>query len=90
MLAEVSHPSVGVGIELGWADASNVPIILLRQKGARISSALTAVSTKGIAYSDSQDLIAQLTDHLAQIKEEMGPARVELATSAKSGRRHSH
>jgi len=37
MVAEVSWPSTGLGIELGWADMHKIPIVFLYRKGAIIS-----------------------------------------------------
>lgn len=37
MVAEVSWPSTGLGIELGWADMYKIPIVFLHRKGAIIS-----------------------------------------------------
>lgn len=56
VLAEVSHPSTGVGIELGWADSYQVPIIFLHRTGAILSGSLSAVSTKFLSYSSPEDL----------------------------------
>jgi hypothetical protein len=59
ILAEVSLPSYGVGIELGWADAFGIPILCLYKKGTKISSALKVVSNNFLEYQDlNKDLDA--------------------------------
>jgi len=60
VLAEVSHPSTGQGIELGWADTSNVPIICFYRKGSAISGALRFVTQDFFEYTTTDDMIEQL------------------------------
>jgi hypothetical protein len=57
VLAEVSYPSTGQGIELGWADAANVPIICFYRTGAKISSALRFISGTIVEYDTIDDMI---------------------------------
>jgi nucleoside 2-deoxyribosyltransferase len=40
VLAEVSFPSTGQGIELGWANAAGVPIVCVHKTDAKPSGAL--------------------------------------------------
>ena len=35
IIAEVSLPATGQGIELGWADYAKIPILCIYEKGAR-------------------------------------------------------
>lgn len=57
VIAEVSFPSTGQGIELGWANLSNVPIVCVYKENSKYSGALTVVSEKFITYQNEQDLI---------------------------------
>ncbi|MEK7615477.1 MAG: hypothetical protein AAB431_03790 [Patescibacteria group bacterium] len=57
VIAEVSQPSTGMGIELGWADAFNVPIACLHKKGSPISKSLSTISTMIFEYTDTDDMI---------------------------------
>lgn len=66
VIAEVSHPSVGQGIELGWADMLEVPIVCVYQKGSKISSALKVVSSHFIEYETPTDMIKKLEDFFKQ------------------------
>lgn len=59
VLAEVSLPSTGQGIELGWANDAGVNIVCFYQKGTKPSGALRFISKTFIEYSDSDALIAQ-------------------------------
>jgi hypothetical protein len=64
VLAEVSFPSLGQGIELGWADIESVKIVCAYKDGAKISDSLKMVSKDFFTYKDSDDLIAKLTQYL--------------------------
>jgi hypothetical protein len=62
VIAEVSFPSTGVGIELGWANAQNIKIICVYKTGSKFSSSLKAVSKYFIEYSSPEDLIKKLEE----------------------------
>lgn len=64
LLAEVSQPSTGQGIELGWADTFNTPIICFYRAGSEPSNSLRFVSNSFIEYSSSEDMVKQLSDYL--------------------------
>lgn len=56
MVAEVSYPSTGLGIELGWASLYDIPIICFYKKGLKPSSSLSVITNKFIEYKNIQDL----------------------------------
>lgn len=60
ILAEVSHPSTGQGIELGWAHKLAKRIVCVYKQGTKPSSSLKFVSQEMIEYKDSEDLIRKL------------------------------
>jgi hypothetical protein len=60
LLAEISYPSTGQGIELGWADLCDLPIIYLIKKNINISESIKLISKKGVCY-----------DQLTQTKEQI-------------------
>lgn len=60
VIAEVSLPATGQGIELGWADALGIPIICLYKEGAHISQSLNLVSKSIISYKDTQDMLEEI------------------------------
>lgn len=64
ILAEISYPSTGQGIELGWADLNHIPIVCAYKTGAKISSSLTVVSHDFIEYGSAIDLITKLGEYL--------------------------
>jgi len=64
IIAEVSHPSTGVGIELGWADKDKKRIILTYKKGSIISKSVNTVSDEMIEYEGEEDLIEKISNTL--------------------------
>lgn len=60
IIAEVSYPSTGMGIELGWANIANRQIICLYYNLANPSSSLQYVANAIIAYNDVIDLIKKI------------------------------
>lgn len=57
-LAEASQPSKGLGIELGWADQFDVPILCVYRSGSNPSGSLKAVTDNIEVYESSEDLIS--------------------------------
>ena len=66
VIADVSHPSTGMGIELGWANVQNVPIVCIYEKGSTPSSALTYICDKFLMYTDHENMIEDITGVLKQ------------------------
>lgn len=64
VLAEVSIPATGQGIELGWANVFNIPIVCFYKTGTIPAGSLRVITDKIIEYSDSNDLINKLTMEL--------------------------
>ena len=62
--AEVTNPSLGVGAELERAAASNIPIILLHEKNARVSRLIRGIPTirKIIEYSSEEEALKSLAE----------------------------
>lgn len=61
VLAEVSYPSTGQGIELGWASIMSIPIICIYNENKKYSPALHYVSNQFIAYKNKTDMIEKIT-----------------------------
>ena len=66
VIAEVSFPATGQGIELGWADSFNIPIICLYKEEVKPSESLKVVTKTIIPYSDTTDLIKKIEVLLSQ------------------------
>ena len=67
ILAEVSIPSTGQGIELGWANTKNIHIICIYKKGAKFSDSLKSVSKVFIEYETEENMIEKLIEYLPKI-----------------------
>ncbi len=70
MIAEVSFPSTGLGIEIGWADFLEIPIIFIYKSGSKISGSLKLMKGKFIEYSDGEDLKRKLKKEI-EIKQRL-------------------
>lgn len=64
MIAEVSYPSTGLGIELGWANLYNVTILCVYKKGPKPSESLKVLTSNFLEYSDSKELISGIKDFI--------------------------
>jgi hypothetical protein len=66
-LAEVSKPSTGLGIELGWANSFGVPIICVLKNGSEPSNALEALDCKKMVYRNKVELVDKLQEELKSL-----------------------
>jgi hypothetical protein len=67
LIAEVSEPSTGEGIEIGRADMLNIPIVCIYEQGSKVSNSLRYVSNEFIEYADPKDMLGKLTDFLNRL-----------------------
>jgi hypothetical protein len=65
LVADISKPSTGLGIELGWANAFGNRIICVYKKGAIFSDSIKTVTKEFIEYENPADLISKLETMLA-------------------------
>ncbi len=70
IVAEVSYPSTGQGIELGWANSYEVPVVCLYSKGTKPSEALNGISNTFLEYKDGEDMIQKLTDYVSAFQKQ--------------------
>ena len=68
LLAEVSFPSTGQGIELGVAHMLNKPVLCIHKVGARPSSSLKYITDKIVEYKNLSDILPTLQIELARIE----------------------
>ena len=64
VIAEVSLPATGQGIELGWADYAKTPILCIYKKGTNISSSLKFITKQFIEYESIEDMIKEISDFI--------------------------
>lgn len=67
LIAEVTMPSLGAGIEMGWADAFHHPVIAIYEKGSKSSFSIDNVVTDRIEYDGSEDMIQKIEVALKKI-----------------------
>lgn len=68
VIAEVSCPSTGQGIELGWANVFNLPILCFYRENHQFSSSLQVLTQNIFSYNDTQDLLKKIAATLTKIK----------------------
>jgi hypothetical protein len=61
VVAEVSHPSTGQGMELAWSNAKGIKILCFYKIGSEFSSSLNKVSQEFIQYKNSEELDLKLS-----------------------------
>ena len=65
VVAEVSLPSTGLGIELGRV-MDKKPILCIHRKGINVSSALKHVTKEFMDYKDLPEMVVKLEDYLGK------------------------
>lgn len=68
VIAEVSYPSTGQGIELGWADIFGVPIVCIYKSDAKISQSLNKLTDKFYTYSNANDMVQKIASAIQTIQ----------------------
>lgn len=66
VIAEVSLPSTGEGIELGRADVFGIPVVCIYKEGSKMSGSLKYVSDTFIEYNTTEDMIEKISKALAK------------------------
>lgn len=67
-VADVSKPSTGLGIELGWADIFEVTVLSICQEGNEPSSALEAVTGDVTEYRSGKELVETVENKVRKIE----------------------
>jgi hypothetical protein len=68
IIAEVSYPSTGQGIELGWANVSKVPIVCIYKHGTKPSSGLKMICQDFIEYSVPEEIAGKIGNFLQSVQ----------------------
>lgn len=68
IIAEVSLPATGQGIELGIATTLNKKILCIYKEGEKISSSLNYITSNFIEYKDSVDMIEKISVFINNMK----------------------
>lgn len=69
MIADVSYPSTGTGIEIGWASTVNKPIYCIYKEGHTYSFALKFITNNFYEYNDDNlsKVIEQIIEDYSKI-----------------------
>lgn len=67
VFAEVSYPSTGLGIELGWPNRLDIPIVAFYKSGSKISGSMYSLTKNVIEYKDGVDLIEKMEAYLKKL-----------------------
>ena len=68
LIAEVSAPSLGVGIEIGWADAAHVPVIAMYEKDSHPSFSIDNAVSDRFEYTSATDMLDKLSLALKKLQ----------------------
>jgi nucleoside 2-deoxyribosyltransferase len=60
LIAELTTKSIGVGIEIGYAFAKQIPIIYLHKENAEYSTTASGSANHNIMYHNETDLIKKI------------------------------
>lgn len=69
LIAELSEKAIGVGLEVGYAAALNIPVLYVKNEEAEYSKTVGGLSSGNISYRDADDLAMQLDTFLKSKKE---------------------
>ena len=67
LIAELTTKSIGVGIEIGYAFAKNIPIFYLHKEKAEYSTTASGSANHHISYNNEIDLIKKLNALLPKL-----------------------
>lgn len=68
VIAEVSLPATGMGVELGWAEDRGIPILCISEEGYHVSNALQHITENFIVYQNETDMIEQIEEFIKKRK----------------------
>mgnify|MGYP001563725179 FL=1 len=68
MFAEVSIPSTGLGMEIGWAVLYGIKIYCVSRKGSKISNSLKFITSNFFEYSTYEELVEYIEKVVNEIK----------------------
>ncbi len=63
-IAEISIPSLGLGIEIGRAEMQNKKILCIYKETVQIPSSIKYVNVELLSYSDKNDMIEKIDKYI--------------------------
>jgi hypothetical protein len=68
MIAEVSYPSTGLGVELGWVEDLGKEIFCVHKSDSKPSGSIKSVSDDIRTYSNTEELIGLIHSKLSELE----------------------
>ncbi len=65
IIAECSYPSIGLGIELGWAFDDNIPVYCIHKRDIKISGSINAITQNIYEYSNVDEMLSIIENILS-------------------------
>lgn len=65
-IAEISEPSIGLGIEIGRAESNNKKILCIYNEKKEISSSIKFINADIFSYQDNIDMINKIEKYLKE------------------------
>ena len=63
-IAEVSNPSLGLGIEIGRAESKNKKILCIYNEKCEFPSCLKYVNVDSLSYKNKEDMVNKLQEYI--------------------------
>ena len=67
LVVDVSIPSTGAGIEMGWANALGIPILGIYEKGSKPSASAEYTTKMYREYTNPQEMLSVVTAFLSTV-----------------------
>ncbi len=65
IISECSYPSIGLGIELGWAFDDNIPVYCIHKRDIKISGSINAITQNIYDYSNVDEMLSIIENILS-------------------------
>src|SRR5688500_45189 len=66
-IAEISYPSTGLGIEIGFAICNNIPVIGIHRFGSVVSQSAIRFASKVFQYSNSEEFVSLIETEITKL-----------------------
>lgn len=68
LIAEVTYPSIGMGIEMGWAYLFRVPVICVyREEKGPASQSVKKITDNCFSYKNSEEMIEKIENYISNL-----------------------
>lgn len=71
MIAEVSYPSTGLGMELIWAKHANIPVLCIHKTATPPSSSVTNKFSNVASYENTENMVIKIKDWMNEHRNEL-------------------